>query len=277
MNLTWRASRSARPYSESRSAGTYLRSRGPRPRESVTPSLSFSSDLSPEQIAVHSMETAERMAERALLRDGDSSPTWLTRTCFSSRNPGAINQRHTRNRFPIKLLGHKMTTSTLDSRELREEGCWVYYCGVDLLYFVDERLGFIRYFYETAAGLFHETKRKIEEHEEPYDDPGYGSEYQDEPPFLEEWENADAAANITGATCLDLLQVNISLFPTPVHAGDRRRSSDSTPQGNEKGKLVWELPRTVPAASRHRVGEKWRRYPVLGAGDLDAQRFLAQP
>src|SRR5471030_1587833 len=78
MNLTWRASRSARPYSESRSAGTYLRSRGPRPRESVTPSLSFSSDLSPEQIAVHSMETAERMAERALLLDGDSSPTWLT-------------------------------------------------------------------------------------------------------------------------------------------------------------------------------------------------------
>jgi hypothetical protein len=105
-----------------------------------------------------------------------------------------------------------MTTSTLDPRELREEGCWVYYCGVDLLYFVDERLGFIRYFYEKAAGLFHETKRKIEEHEEPYDDPGYGSEYQDAPPFLEEWENADAAANITGATCLDLLQSTFHSF-----------------------------------------------------------------
>lgn len=88
----------------------------------------------------------------------------------------------------------------------------MYYYGVDLLYFVDERLGFIRYFYETAAGLFHETKRKIEGYEEPYDDPDYGSEYHDEPPYLEVWENADAAANITGATCLDLLQSTFHSF-----------------------------------------------------------------
>ena len=83
---------------------------------------------------------------------------------------------------------------------------------MDLLYFVDERLGFIRYFYEKAAGVFDEMKRKIEDHEEPFDDPGFGSEYNDEPPYLEEWENADAAANITGATALDLLQSTFHSF-----------------------------------------------------------------
>jgi hypothetical protein len=82
---------------------------------------------------------------------------------------------------------------------------------VDLLYFVDERLGFIRYFYDTAARVFEETKRKIEEGEEPYE-PGYAGGCEDEPPFLEEWENADAAGNITGATCLDLLQSSFHSF-----------------------------------------------------------------
>jgi hypothetical protein len=76
---------------------------------------------------------------------------------------------------------------------------------MDLLYFVDERLKFIRYFYESTVAVFQERIRKIEAGEPPYVDTR-DPEYADEPAFLEEWQNADAAVNIAGATCLELLQ-----------------------------------------------------------------------
>ena len=76
---------------------------------------------------------------------------------------------------------------------------------MDRNYFVDERLKFINYFYESTVSVFQETMRKIEEGEPPYVD-ARDPEYAEEPAFLAEWENADAAVNIAGATCLELLQ-----------------------------------------------------------------------
>jgi hypothetical protein len=82
---------------------------------------------------------------------------------------------------------------------------------MDLLYFVDERLKFIGYFYESTVAVFQETMRRIEAGEPPYVDTR-NPEYADEPAFLEEWENADAAVNIAGATCLELLQSTLRSY-----------------------------------------------------------------
>ena len=40
---------------------------------------------------------------------------------------------------------------------------------MDILFFLKERTRFIRYFYETAGEPFHETTRKIEASEPPFD------------------------------------------------------------------------------------------------------------
>lgn len=82
---------------------------------------------------------------------------------------------------------------------------------MNLQCFVDERLKFIRYFYEQTVSLFEQTKRKIEAGEPPYVDTRDPA-YADEPAFLEEWEDADAAVNIVGATCLQLLQTTLHSF-----------------------------------------------------------------
>jgi hypothetical protein len=54
---------------------------------------------------------------------------------------------------------------------------------VDVQFLLMERTRFIRWFYETAAGLLREIIRKIEAEEEPYvPEPSE----DDEPPFLVE-------------------------------------------------------------------------------------------
>jgi hypothetical protein len=82
---------------------------------------------------------------------------------------------------------------------------------MDLLYFLDERLSFISYFYESTVSVFQETMRKIEAGEPPYKDTR-NPEDAGEPAFLTEWQDADAAANITGASCLQLLQSTFHSF-----------------------------------------------------------------
>lgn len=82
---------------------------------------------------------------------------------------------------------------------------------MDLLHFVNERLKFVHYYHESTVSVFEETKRKIEAGEPPYVDTHH-AEDEDEPAFLEEWRNADAAVIITGATCLELLQSTFHSF-----------------------------------------------------------------
>jgi len=89
----------------------------------------------------------------------------------------------------------------------------VYDVHVDLLYFLDRRLEFIRYFYGSTTPVFAEIKRKIDAGEEPYQD-HRDPEYVDEPAFLKEWEDADIAAHLVGAHCLAILQVTLQAFLT---------------------------------------------------------------
>jgi hypothetical protein len=66
-----------------------------------------------------------------------------------------------------------------------------------------DKLEFIRRFYEITSEPFVETKRKIDQHEEPFSN----FDVEDgEPPFLLEWEEADQSLNVLGKSCLCLLQ-----------------------------------------------------------------------
>jgi hypothetical protein len=81
---------------------------------------------------------------------------------------------------------------------------------MDVLGFLKIRTEFIRRFHETATEPFGETKRKIEAGQAPfeahplYDDP--------EPPFLEEWSEADISLQILGRTCLSMLAGTLKLY-----------------------------------------------------------------
>src|SRR5712692_3959981 len=61
--------------------------------------------------------------------------------------------------------------------------------------------------YDEAAGIFTTRKKKIEAAEEPYQPPPFDPEYGDpEPPFLEEWLEADEFQDIVGQACLSIVQ-----------------------------------------------------------------------
>ncbi len=81
---------------------------------------------------------------------------------------------------------------------------------MDILYFFRERTRFIWYFYKNSAVAFDETKRKIDSEEEPFDNPPYSED--GEPPYLEEWIEADNALEVLGRTCITMLSVTLNLY-----------------------------------------------------------------
>ena len=81
---------------------------------------------------------------------------------------------------------------------------------MDVLFFFKERTQFIRYFYDTAGMPFYETKHKIENEEAPFDNPPYSED--GEPPYLEQWIEADEALEILGRTCLSMLSPSLELY-----------------------------------------------------------------
>jgi hypothetical protein len=87
---------------------------------------------------------------------------------------------------------------------------------MDILYFLKERTRFIRSFYENASRPFRETMRKIEAHEEPFK-PLYASE-DSEPPFLQEWLEADEALEVLGRNCVSMLSESLKLYLTTWEA-----------------------------------------------------------
>jgi hypothetical protein len=80
---------------------------------------------------------------------------------------------------------------------------------VDIEYFLKSRTSFIRYFYEQAARSFNEIKIAIENKEEPYIPP-YSED--GEPPFLEEWMDAEQGVKIVGHACISMLSSSLHLF-----------------------------------------------------------------
>ena len=81
---------------------------------------------------------------------------------------------------------------------------------MNVLFFFEERTRFIRYFYENGVTPFRETMRKIETQEAPFDDPPYSE--GDEPPYLEDLEDASDAVDVLGTVCVTMLDTSLKLY-----------------------------------------------------------------
>jgi hypothetical protein len=76
---------------------------------------------------------------------------------------------------------------------------------MDLVYFLKEKLRVVSYLYESAAPLFEEIHRKIDEHEPPYLFTGDPEDYRGDE-FYSEWSDAESALDALGASCLAIVQ-----------------------------------------------------------------------
>ena len=81
---------------------------------------------------------------------------------------------------------------------------------MDVLFFLKERMKFIRHFYGTAGEPFRETMRRIEAGEPPFDNPPYSED--GEPPYLEEWMEAEQGLEVLGRTCISMLSPSLQLY-----------------------------------------------------------------
>jgi len=75
--------------------------------------------------------------------------------------------------------------------------------------FLKMRTAFIRYFYENTVKPFEQIKAAIEKEEEPYI-PLYSED--GEPPFLEEWMDAEQGTDTVGHVCISMLSSSLQLF-----------------------------------------------------------------
>jgi hypothetical protein len=82
---------------------------------------------------------------------------------------------------------------------------------VDIRYFLERRLAFIEQYYAAAAAPFIERKQKIKLGEEPFVPP-YSED--GEPPYLDEWIEADESLQILGQTCISMLSASFHLYFT---------------------------------------------------------------
>jgi hypothetical protein len=80
-------------------------------------------------------------------------------------------------------------------------------------FFLRRRTRFIRRYYATGVGPFREIQRKINAQESPYDEPPPFFDPEDgEPAFLEEWGEADEAAQVVGRSAVSLLSDSLKLY-----------------------------------------------------------------
>jgi len=80
---------------------------------------------------------------------------------------------------------------------------------VNVLWFLEKRVTFLRQLYETASLSYLERKAKIERQEEPYVPP-YSED--PEPSFLSEWLEADESLQALGHFCLSMLAASLNLY-----------------------------------------------------------------
>ena len=80
---------------------------------------------------------------------------------------------------------------------------------MDVRFFLNRRLGFIRQLYGTASAPYVERKRKIEDEEEPFVPP-YSED--GEPAFFEEWLEADESLHVLAYSCVSMLAAALHLY-----------------------------------------------------------------
>lgn len=81
---------------------------------------------------------------------------------------------------------------------------------MDVVYFLKKRTSFIRSYYDRCVSPFAEIKHQIENEMAPFDDPPYSED--PEPPYLEEWIDADTGIQIVGLSCISLLSDSLKLY-----------------------------------------------------------------
>ncbi len=81
---------------------------------------------------------------------------------------------------------------------------------MDVVYFLKERTKFIRFYYDQTVIPFAEIKHQIENYLPPFDNPPYSE--GPEPPYFDEWVDADTAIRIAGLSCVSLLSDSLKLY-----------------------------------------------------------------
>jgi hypothetical protein len=98
--------------------------------------------------------------------------------------------------------------------------------AVNVRYFLDRRLEFIRQLYGTASAPYVERKRKIEAEEEPFVPP-YDYDGDGEPSFLDEWIEADESLHVLACSCVSMLSASLRLY-LETWAKESRALSDGS-------------------------------------------------
>ncbi|NYH26249.1 AbiU2 domain-containing protein [Paraburkholderia bryophila] len=80
---------------------------------------------------------------------------------------------------------------------------------MNVLFFLNNRVEFIRKFYETGSMPFREIIRKIEAEEDPFVPPY--SEHS-EPAYMDEWNAATASLGVLGRNCVSMLSESLKLY-----------------------------------------------------------------
>ncbi len=81
---------------------------------------------------------------------------------------------------------------------------------MDVLFFFKRRAKFIRYFYTESSNPFHEIKQKIGDGDPPFDSPTYNE--SGEPPYMEDWVEAENALEVLGRNCISMLSASLKLY-----------------------------------------------------------------
>lgn len=106
---------------------------------------------------------------------------------------------------------------------------------MEVLYFLKERTRFIRKFYDVAENTFAETKRKIRDGEPPFDEypPGFNPE-DGEPPFMDEYHDADDAQEFLGQSGVSFLSASLKLYFDEMRHDLARFKGGKVPVFDEK-------------------------------------------
>jgi hypothetical protein len=83
---------------------------------------------------------------------------------------------------------------------------------VNVDFFLKKRTAFVRRFYDAAVKGFRETQRLIEAGDAPYEPPYYGEDSDGEPPFLEEWSEAETSIEVIGRTAISMLSESLKVY-----------------------------------------------------------------
>lgn len=81
---------------------------------------------------------------------------------------------------------------------------------MDYKYFLQTRLEFIIFFHEKTTETFKNIKLLIEDGKEPYTLKSYSED--GEPPFLNEWQEADMGMDTVGSACVSMLSSSLHLY-----------------------------------------------------------------